>query len=46
MVALNPTTSINLLNVNGLNIKLKDRDYQVRFKKPRPNYISSIRNSL
>lgn len=46
MVELNPTISINLLNVNGLNIQLKDRDYQVRFKKLRLNYILSIRNSL
>ena len=46
MVELNPTISINLLNVNSLNIQLKDRDYQVRFKKLRLNYILSVRNSL
>lgn len=44
MENVNLTRSISTLNVNGLNISIKNRKCQTRLKKARCNYVLSIRD--
>lgn len=46
MENVNLTRSVSTLNVNGLNISIKNRDCQTRFKKARCNCVIYKRHIL